>query len=142
MRQYLLAVLYFSTVLVGCFILPSPARCAEKNDRIVGTWQMKLVNGCKETYTFRADGVRTYNSAQEEGESKYSIASTPSTLGFYKFTDVITKSNGKPDCSSHTAPVGDSITAFLFFNANGNSFEFCSEEVAKSCVGPFVRVAG
>lgn len=126
---------------VALISLSSVGAAALANNPIVGTWQITVPGtNCIETYTFKSNGVRSYTSAEEAGESKYTISSAPDSSGYYKFTDTVTKSNGKLDCVRYTSPVGDSLAAFVRIEANGNAFFFCQTESQESCVGPFVRI--
>ena len=114
---------------------------AAPSSPLVGTWRM-LVPGtsCTETYVFKSDGARIYTSATESGESRYTISDAPTTSGFYKFTDQIVRTNGKPDCLGQTSPEGDVVTAFIRFTEARNAFLFCTSESADTCVSPFNRV--
>jgi hypothetical protein len=131
----------FIAFLVLFFGFPFAGICAQDKNPILGTWQIVAEGtACFETYTFKSSGIRLYKSASEVGESKYTISSSPSAAGYYKFTDTITKSNGKSDCVNHSSPIGDSLEAFVRFEDKGDSFFFCQTESKEQCVGPINRI--
>ena len=108
---------------------------------IVGTWEIRVPGTtCTETYEFRADGTKIAKSAEEVNESKFVISATPSSDGYYKLTDTVVSSNGKPDCSGQSTPVGDKVSVYLRFE-EPNAFSFCPHEAADRCIGPFKRIS-
>ena len=105
---------------------------------IVGTWRIDRL--CPETYEFRADGTRSATSAGEVLESKFEISPKPGAKGFYRFTDTVVRTNGKPDCSGELTPVGDVVTLFVRIPDPKKLF-LCFAESELSCVGPFERLS-
>ena len=105
---------------------------------LLGTWRFAVPGGvCTETYTFRADGTRRFLSAEEVGESTFLLADTPSDRGFYRYTDTVTKTNGKPDCSGNIAPMGIRSNLFILFHPrHREEFIVCRDETLAQCFGP------
>ena len=108
---------------------------------IYGSWRIVLPDSqCSEVYTFRRDGIRTYTSAQETGESAYEVSSAPSSTGFYTLVDTITRSNGRSDCSGGSSPVGDRVTLYIRFNGALDQMIMCRKPSPDDCFGPFHRL--
>lgn len=126
------------------FALGAPAVAAPAADHpILGIWRLNLPElGCAETYRFRGDGTTLVTSAEEISESEFKIPDKPSTKGFYRLDDRITKDNGKKDCSGAIMKVGTRATNFIRFHPSGALFLMCADESMESCIGPFERVQG
>jgi hypothetical protein len=63
---------------------------------LVGSWWAEFPKfKCSEEFEIRADGTRVSRSGEERNESEFVITPLPSAKGYYKFTDRITKNNGK-----------------------------------------------
>jgi len=113
------------------------------NHPFVGIWRIELPQlGCFEQYQVRADGTRSVIAGQERSESEFSISSAPDERGYFKWTDKIVRSNGKPDCTGSITPVGDVATIFLLFHRTGDSFLLCVKQDPNTCIGPYVRSKG
>jgi hypothetical protein len=130
------AIVAFFSVSSYCY-----AGAVSPTHPIIGTWRV-LVPGtkCSELYSFKTNGTTSVKSAEEVGESVFEISSTPDSNGYYKLTDTVTKNNGKPDCSSESTPVGDTVTVYINFGHSPNAFQLCMNETPNKCVGLFERV--
>jgi hypothetical protein len=107
---------------------------------LIGTWRIELPTMmCFEEYEFRPDGTRLATSGQERMEADFFISTSPSEHGFYKWTDKITRTNGKPDCFGEITPSGHVATNYLRFASDGKSFLLCTSEDLNSCVAEFWR---
>jgi len=104
---------------------------------IIGTW--RFGRSCPETYEFKVDGTGNSTSAEETLQSRFEISAQPSTKGFYAFTDVVVKTNGKPDCYGEPTPVGDVAKLYIRFSGS-SKFLLCVVESTNTCVGPFERI--
>jgi len=110
---------------------------------ILGTWTYAVPGtSCAETYRFRPDGTTFVTSGQEVSESAYTIAPKPSPRGFYKWSDTVTKDNGKPDCGGAVTTVGNQATNFVRLHPSGELMVVCREESLDACFGPLKRVHG
>lgn len=69
------------------------------------------------------------------------ISQAPSPKGFYKWTDRITKNNGKPDCSGANTPLGHVAVNFVRLHPSGQRYLLCEAEDMKSCYAEFYRKA-
>lgn len=109
---------------------------------IIGSWKFRPPGrNCSESYIFHSDRTCTYSSGEETGESTFEISDKPSTAGYYKLTDTITKSNGRPGCSGGTVPIGNKATVYIHFHpARSNEFVMCRNESLEACFGPFKRL--
>lgn len=108
---------------------------------IHGRWEIFLPDErCSEVYEFRPNGERTYTSSEERGQSAYTISKAPSSLGFYELEDRITHSNGKPDCSGGSSPVGSKAILYIRFNSNQDQMIMCRDPALENCFGPFIRL--
>jgi hypothetical protein len=133
--------------LVLSVILPVQSACAAPppapNHPILGIWKLSLPEiGCSEVYRFRGDGTTLVTSADEVSESEFQIPASPSTKGFYRLEDRITRDNGKMDCTGTVMQVGTRATNFIRFHPSGALFLMCADESMDSCIGPFERVTG
>ena len=134
-----------SFVLAAALIVIAPAygqKPLAANHPLLGTWKFTVPGGlCSEIYTFRADGTRQFTSAEEVGESVFVLSEAPSDRGFYGFTDTVTKTNGKIDCSGGKTPIGDRVTLFIRFHPrNLDEFIMCRDESLAQCFGPIRKV--
>jgi hypothetical protein len=110
---------------------------------LVGVWQFALPDGsCTETYLIRADGTTTVQSGEEHSESTFEISARPSAKGFYKWTDRVVRSNGKPDCGGSKTPVGTQSTLYVRMNPDSDVMILCADETLDRCIGPLVRMEG
>jgi len=96
LRCYVCSLLLVCVVAVAEGAPPMPPK---GNHPVLGAWSWRVQNGnCVETYLFRADGTTLVTSGANVGESAYEISAEPSSMGFYRWNDRITKDNGKRDC--------------------------------------------
>lgn len=110
---------------------------------LVGTWRFDVPDtGCAEIYRFRADGTSIVTSGSEVAESEFKVSATPSSRGFYTWTDTIVKDNGKPDCSGQITGVGRKTTNYIRFDRSGQRFIVCRREDLRACFGPLQRIGG
>ena len=108
---------------------------------LVGTWRIDIPSlSCYEIYRVHADGTTFVTSAEEIGESTFTISDLPSDKGFYKWVDKITKDNGKKDCTGEVMKIGHEATNYIIFNPSGDQFLMCEAEDIKTCFGPFIRL--
>ena len=106
----------------------------------IGEWRFDIPQlRCFEEYSVRKDGTRSVISGRERNESEFAITMVPSASGFYKWTDKIVKSNGRPDCAGSITPVGHVATNYILFHRDRNSFLLCENEDVKTCFGPYIR---
>ena len=109
---------------------------------LVGIWRIDLPDlKCFEEYEVRSDGTKLSMSGQERNESEFMISLAPSVRGFYKWTDRITKNNGKPDCSGANTALGHVAVNYVRVHPSGQRFLLCEEEGMKSCYAEFFRKA-
>ncbi len=106
---------------------------------LLGTWRIDLPHGCFEEYTFRSDGTKLSWSGPERDESVFEISERPSSKGFYRWMDKITKANGKPDCAGEITPLGDIAENFILFRPGGKTILLCTAESTNSCYAEFYR---
>jgi hypothetical protein len=108
---------------------------------LLGVWKLSFPDGsCEEVYRISANGRILITSAEEVGESTFTVTDQPLKSGFYKWVDKVIKTNGKPDCSGEITPVGDVATLYVVFEPSGNRFLMCAQERMESCFAPLVRV--
>jgi len=135
--RWIAVIIFSSTPTVGM------AGGIPADHPILGTWSFSLPGAsCSETYRFRPDGTTFVTSGQEVSESVYTISPKPSAKGFYKWSDTITKDNGKPDCGGAITTVGGAATNFVRFHPSGEAMIVCREESLDACFGPLQRVHG
>ena len=110
------------------------------NHPLIGTWRIELPQmKCFEEYELRPDGTKLSMSGEERNESEFTISLTPSSTGFYKWTDRITRNNGKPDCSGSNTELGHVAVNYVRVHPNGQRFVLCEAEEMKSCYAEFQR---
>ncbi len=107
---------------------------------LVGQWRIDLPQAaCFEEYRLRADGTRSAKAGRERAESEFMITPVPGAKGFYKWTDRITKSNGKADCTGSITEAGHIAENFIPAHPDGNHFLLCKQADIDTCFGPYVR---
>ena len=89
----------------------------------------------------RTDGTKLSRSGEERNESEHSIALLPSSKGFYKWTDKITKNNGKNDCSGSLTKLGNVAVNYIRLHPSRHRFLLCEAEDMQSCFAEFYRKA-
>src|SRR5262249_48017784 len=119
-----IALLIIASIFFAVTI--SSAKQVAFNHPFLGTWNMTFTlpggSSCDEIYSVRSDGTTWARSAEEVSESDYEISDEPNENGFYRWTDTVTKTNGKPDCSGSATPIGDVATNYVIFHPSGNMF--------------------
>ena len=109
---------------------------------LVGVWRIELPNGCFEEYDVRSDGTKLSRSGEERNESEFEISASPSPNGFYRWTDKITKGNGRPDCSGSITELGHVAVNYIRLHPNGQRYLLCEAEDMNSCYAEFRRMGG
>lgn len=134
---------FFLMLVAAASAQADPATPPGPSHPLVGTWSWTIPDGsCTETYTFRADGTSFVTSGHEVAESAFAIDPRPGANGFYKFTDTVTKDNGKRDCVGQEtgSPVGKQVTRYVHFDLSGQAFIMCQSELLDACFGPLRKV--
>ena len=133
-------------VALGCAV---GTACAQQFQRaplpeshpLVATWRIDIPSmNCFEEYEVRADGTKHSRSGEERNESEFVISVIPSLKGFYKWTDTITKNNGKPDCSGSFTKLGHVAVNYVLVHPSGQRILLCEAEDMNSCFAEFHRV--
>lgn len=138
MNRFVLGLAFCSAALVSSFVVADPLR---EDHPIIGAWKITLPQlSCHEIYRFRRDGTTLVTSSEEVAESEFVMADHPSSKGFYKWVDKITKDNGKRDCSGELMQLGHVATNYILLHNSGDKFLMCEAEDIKTCIGPFVRL--
>lgn len=131
------------TALTMTFAATTRAADAPAPHPILGRWTWTLPGKpCEEVYHFRADHTSVVTSGEEVSESRFELADEPDAQGFYRVTDVITKTNGKTGCDGHPGgtPVGDTATGYLFLHPTRPEMVMCLHASFDSCIGPLRRL--
>ena len=106
---------------------------------LIGVWRIDLPNGCYEEYEVHSDGTKLSRSGEEGNESEFEISLNPSDKGFYKWTDKITKGNGRPDCGGSVTELGHVAVNYIRLHPSGQRYLLCEAEDMKSCFAEFRR---
>ncbi|NNM83012.1 MAG: hypothetical protein HKL98_10480 [Burkholderiales bacterium] len=112
--------------------------------RLYGKWTWTYSkNNCTESYEFRTDNTYAVTSGDEVGESRFTITDKPDPNGFYRMTDVVTKSNGRTGCDGEPGgtPVGDKATNYIIFHPTREEMLMCQSPSLNACFGPLRRVS-
>jgi hypothetical protein len=124
----------------ACAAGPAPIA---RDHPIIGVWRFEVPDtGCVETYIVRADGTTATVSAAERSESAFEISAQPSARGFYRWTDRITRNNGKPDCGGGVTEIGRETTLYVRMSNDKSWMILCAQEDLRQCMGPLARVEG
>jgi len=124
----------------GQSVLPTPL---PPDHPLIGTWRIEVPSlKCFEVYEIRQNGTTHVTSSSEIAESEFEISLTPGPKGFYKWVDKVVKSNGQPDCSGQSDPIGDVAVNFILLRPAKDQFLMCQQENLSSCLGPFIRLTG
>ncbi|MDR2853017.1 MAG: hypothetical protein LBV61_08220 [Burkholderiaceae bacterium] len=111
---------------------------------VYGKWTWtRAENNCTEVYDYRPDNTSVVTSADEIGESQFTITEKPDLGGFYRMVDIVTKSNGKAGCdgSPGGSPVGDTATIYIFIHPTRDEMVMCQEPSFRACFGPLRRIS-
>ena len=134
------ALVTISVLSLSAFAQDTTRAPLPKEHPLVGLWRIDLPDQkCFEKYEVRTDGTKLSQSAEERNESEFVISILPSTRGFYKWTDKITKGNGKPDCSGSLTPHGNVAVNYIRLHPGGLKFLLCGAEDMNSCYAEFYR---
>lgn len=109
---------------------------------LYGKWAWTYHN-CTEVYDYRPDNTSIVTSGEEVGESRFTITDKPDLNGFYRMTDVVTKSNGRTGCDGEPGgtPIGDTATIYIFFYPTKDEMLMCQEPSLNACMGPLRRIS-
>lgn len=117
---------------------------------ILGVWQSSVqvaaaggksaTRACPETLDYRASNIRLGTSGKEITRATFTIGNTATKTGFYRLTETVLASNGKPDCAGdvHEAK-DDTEVRFIQFSPKRDQFIVCRAESLAECFGPFAR---
>lgn len=111
--------------------------------RLYGKWAWTYSkNNCTEVYNYRVDNTAVVTSGEEQAESRFSITEKPDPMGFYRMTDVVTKSNGRTGCDGEPSgtPVGHEVTIYILFHPRKNEMLICQQPLLDTCFGPLQRI--
>ena len=111
---------------------------------LYGKWAWTYAkNNCTEVYDYRPDNTSVVTSGEEIGESRFTISDKPDLNGFYRMTDVVTKSNGRTGCDGEPGgtPVGDTATMYIHLQPTKNEMVICQEPSFNACMGPLRRIS-
>lgn len=128
--------------LLFCSIATTAVANTSTQHPLYGKWTWtRAENNCTEVYNFRPDNTSIVTSGKEVGESRFTISDKPDLNGFYRITDVVTKSNGRAGCdgSSGGSPVGDTATIYIFIHPSRGEMVMCQEPSFNACFGPLRR---
>ncbi len=130
--------------LLGASLLIAPLLCpaepAASSSALVGAWILTVAeNGCRETWKFRSDGTSVNHSGSEESTSRYELEEVPGSGGALRLTDTITTSNGQPDCTGESTPVGDRAVSYLL-PTPGGGYLLCLSLDGSFCAGAMRRL--
>ncbi|MDB5931526.1 MAG: hypothetical protein JWR60_3233 [Polaromonas sp.] len=109
---------------------------------IEGSWRWTLpAQKCTEAWNYQSGGLRTSTSGEEVLQSRYEITPMPSLLGFYRISETVTESNGKPDCAGDLHELtGEPVVRFIQFSPRQDQLIVCKAESLKACFGPLKRL--
>jgi hypothetical protein len=129
-------VLFSLCLTVAAEAAPPPA----VSHSIVGTWTIASPDRkCIETYQYLPNGIVKVTSGEGMSESTYSISAAPVANGFYKYSDEVTKDNGKKDCSGEFTHVGEKSVSYVQFDPRNELLIVCQSPTDKECIGPLRR---
>ncbi len=111
------------------------------NHPLLGVWTVKSADGqCVESYQFRANGTSVVTSGEEVSETTFEVSVKPDAKNFYKFSDKVTRGNGKKDCAGEVTQIGRSETSYLQFDPRNELVIMCKAASLDACFGPLRRV--
>lgn len=134
-------ILFAAMLLNGC--VANSVKSITLLHRLYGKWAWTYeTNNCTEIYEFRSDNTSIVTSGEEVGESRFTITDKPDLNGFYRMTDVVTKSNGRTGCDGEPGgtPVGDEVTIYIIFHPTKGEMLICQDPSLNACFGPLRRV--
>lgn len=112
--------------------------------RLYGKWSWTYSkNNCTEVYDYRSDNTAVITSGEEMAESRFTIADKPDSVGFFRMTDVVTKSNGRTGCDGEPdgTPIGHEVTIYILFHPKRDEMLICQQPSLDACFGPLQRVS-
>ena len=136
----------FLAILIICSITTTAIANVGNSSthRLYGKWAWTYSkNNCTEVYEYRSDNTSVVTSGEEVGESRFTITDKPDLNGFYRMTDVVTKSNGHPGCDGEPggSPVGDTATIYIIFHPSKDEILMCQEPSLNACFGPLRHIS-
>lgn len=129
--------------LILVFAAPTTYADFSVQHPIHGRWAWTFErNSCTEVYHFKSDNTAQVTSGAEISENRFTLSDKPDQNGFYRMTDVVTKSNGQTGCDGAAGgtPVGDEVTNYLILNATRDKLLICGDASLNQCFGPLQRV--
>lgn len=127
-----------AATFASCTAFASPPAA---NHPLIGMWTVKSADGkCVESYQFRANGTAVVTSGDEVSEATFEVSAKPDAKNFYKFSDKVTRDNGKKDCAGEITQVGHSETSYLQFDPRNELVIMCQAASLDACFGPLRRV--
>lgn len=138
MKLISLALLLYSAATVA-----SASVGASPTHRLYGKWSWTYSkNNCTEVYDYRSNNTSVVTSGEEVAESRFSI-SDKTDGGFYRMTDIVTKSNGRTGCDGEPggSPVGHEVTLYVVFHPVRDEMLICQQPVLDACFGPLKRIS-
>jgi len=139
MKTILVALLIYSAATVA-----TASVGASTTHRLYGKWSWTYSkNNCTEVYDYRSDNTAAVTSGEEIAESRFTIADKPDSIGFYRMTDVVTKSNGRTGCDGEPGgtPIGHEVTIYILFHPKRDEMLICQQPSLDACFGPLQRLA-
>ena len=113
------------------------------NHPILGSWEWtRSDTGCKESFTYRADGTARITSGEEITDNTYLIDRTPDDTRFYELQIKTVKDNGGRDCNNDEKDnTGETNKLFIFINGERSMHVVCSAAAFDRCFGPLTRTS-
>lgn len=123
----LATAMLLAVVTSGCVLTPT------ESNPIVGMWTWRHVSGaCTEVHFYKANGDAATWSGQEVLRKSYGIHRVEP--GLFRVDSVVVESNGQPDCTGSTTPVGRKSTVYVRL-LNGGGYFTCPTRDSLSCDG-------
>lgn len=117
-------------VMSGC---ATTTATAIADNPLIGKWNWRHVSGsCTEFHAYDAAGYKESWSNQENLRFRYTVQ--PIGLGLYRVDSEVIYSNGKPDCTGSSTPIGAASTFYIQMLKDGSYFT-CHSAESTSCDG-------
>jgi hypothetical protein len=144
-RTHQLMKVIVTTLVISSLAMPAAASVGSSpTHRLYGTWSWTYSeNNCTEVYNYRPDNTTVVTSGEEVAESRFNISEKPDLNGFYRMTDVVTKSNGRTGCDAEPGgtPIGHEVTIYILFRPKSEEMLICQQPSLNTCFGPLRRVS-
>ncbi|MBL8486649.1 MAG: hypothetical protein JNK22_06155 [Rhodocyclaceae bacterium] len=144
MTHYTMKTILVTLLALSAATVASANVGASSTHRLYGKWTWTYAkNDCTEVYDYRMDNTAVITSGEEVAESRFTIAEKPDPVGFYRVTDVVTKSNGRMGCDGEPGgtPVGHEATIYILFHPRRDEMLICQRPSLDACMGPLRRVS-